>query len=33
MLQTSAVHAGVTDDPSAVLDRLFRTLVAPGSSS
>ena len=33
MLQTSAVHAGVTDDPAAALDRLFRTLVAPGSSS
>ena len=27
MLQTSAVHAGVTDDPAATLRRLFDTLV------
>lgn len=33
MLQTSAVHAGVTDDPAAALDRLFLTLVTPGSAS
>ena len=29
MLQTSPVHAGVTDDPAAALDRLYRTLVLP----
>ena len=28
-LQTSPVHAGVTDDPAAALDRLYRTLVLP----
>ena len=27
MLQTSPVHAGVTDDPAATLRRLFQTLV------
>jgi hypothetical protein len=27
-IQTSAVHAGVADDPRAALDRLFDTLVA-----
>jgi hypothetical protein len=30
ILQTSAVHAGVTDDPPSTLQRLFRTLVAAG---
>lgn len=27
MLQPSPVHTGLTDDPAATLDRLFRTLV------
>jgi hypothetical protein len=31
MLQTSPVHAGVTDDPAAALARLFETLVANGA--
>jgi hypothetical protein len=29
MLQTSPVHSGVSDDPAAALDRLYRSLVLP----
>jgi hypothetical protein len=29
MIQTSAVHAGVADDPAAALERLFRAQVGP----
>lgn len=29
IIQPSPVHAGLTDDPAATLDRLFETLVAP----